>query len=144
MPAEWTSPNSVLVVTREDLDPHEISRRLGMKPTIALAPDKSRSFKNGAGLWSVAASEGTGTSTGAQIEALSSSILPVRPQLEALGQEGYSIELLIIGHVSGVHQIHISPNIFRSLQILDLPVAFITRRSASEEDLFWANFDAQI
>ncbi|MBF6394919.1 DUF4279 domain-containing protein [Nocardia cyriacigeorgica] len=143
MSEEWTSTNTLLVVSRDDLDPSEVSRRLELEPTIALVPDKSRSFKNGAGLWSIAASEGAGTSTDAQIEALSGFILPIRDQLESLRSDGYCIELLVIGHVTGIHQIKINPRTFRTLQRLDLPVAFTTRRAASDEDLFWADFDAQ-
>ncbi|TLF58113.1 DUF4279 domain-containing protein [Nocardia cyriacigeorgica] len=143
MSTEWMSTNTLLIVSRDDLDPPEVSRRLGLEPTVALAPDKSRTFKNGAGLWSLASNEGTGTSTDAQIEALSGFILTIHDQLESLRSDGYCIELLVIGHVTGIHQIRINPHTFRSLQKLDLPVAFVTRRAASDEDLFWADFDTQ-
>ncbi|WP_280212023.1 DUF4279 domain-containing protein [Nocardia cyriacigeorgica] len=140
MTEEWTSTTSFLVVSREDLDPEEISGRLELEPTISLAPDKSRPFKNGAGLWSISADTRT-ESTDAQLESLCSSTLAIRDRLESLREEGHTIELIVVGHVSGIHQIPIAPTTLRSLQRLNLPVAFTTRRAASEEDLFWAEFD---
>lgn len=137
MAQEWDSATAILVITKEDLNPSDITQGLGVSPSITLEPSSDRSFKDGAGVWAIVVDQGANESTSGRFAILENAIEPIRSQLAKLRDNGYSVEVLLTGHVDRIHQIPLDAPTLQSLHRLGLPVSFTTRRSRTDEDVFW-------
>ncbi|WP_165956144.1 DUF4279 domain-containing protein [Streptomyces hainanensis] len=134
-PKQWQSLSLALLITKADLSPDELTRRLGTEPDIARAPGEEQAFREGAGCWILTA---TASDVAGLLDALSPRVAPLASELAALREEGYRVQLDISGHIdSGMHHLTISPDLIAELARLGLPLSFTTRSSkvGSDEDL---------
>lgn len=138
MANEWESGAAMLVITKDDLDSSEVTRHLGIAPSVTIEPRNDRSFKDGAGIWSIIVDQSAHKSTPGQIKILEDTIEPIHSQLSALRDNGYSAEVIITGRVERIHQVPLDVATLQSLYRLGLPVSFTTRRAPTDEDAFWA------
>lgn len=135
----WESLGVALLITGPELDPGELTRRLGVVPDLARGPNEAPDFRDGAGCWALRATSGSepGALDGL-VRTMLDRVRHLRPELTALRAEGHRVSLDVSGQVHHRERLVLDAELLSAVAELGVPLSFsaeITR--VGDEEGFW-------
>ncbi|WP_188829195.1 DUF4279 domain-containing protein [Nocardia camponoti] len=125
-------------MTGAELDPGEITAGLQLAPTVAYAPEPTREFRSGAGIWAlIDGPEPDGTHIADQIARLSQQLTGHDAAINELRKRNYRVEILVTGWIENRRYLDLDLESLKQLHAFGLPVNFTVHREPSAVDLFF-------
>ncbi|PWI11217.1 hypothetical protein DIZ27_07455 [Streptomyces sp. NWU339] len=134
----WDSPTATLLITGENLTPGEVTRALGISPSLSREPTADSRFRPGEGIWAIQVTAGPPQGLEGALDELADLISGVLEGIRELEESGLTVQVDLSGQVDGRTRIPVSPRALSRVATLGLPLSFTTGAVPSErsEDLW--------
>ncbi|MCX2928617.1 DUF4279 domain-containing protein, partial [Streptomyces sp. NEAU-W12] len=134
----WDSLAATLLITGEDLTPGDVTRALGISPSLYREPTADSRFRPGEGIWAIQVTAGPHQGLEEALNELADLISGVLEGVRELDESGLTVQVDLSGRVDGRTRIPLSPHALSRVAALGLPLSFTTGAVPSErsEDLW--------
>ncbi|MEU9141877.1 DUF4279 domain-containing protein [Streptomyces sp. NPDC048404] len=135
--SSWGTPQAALLITGRNLQPQDITAKLGIAPTFSKEPAAGSSFRPGEGCWALQVTGSPEQGFDGLVDELSKLISHALEQLQDVRRRGHSVQLDLSGHVRSGSRAVLSSHVLACAARLDLPVSLTTDADppARSEDL---------
>ncbi len=125
------SLTAALLITKSDLDPGDLTQRLGTQADFTRSADADAEcrFRGGVGCWALTAS---GDDVSGALGALLPRIAPLAGELAALRAEGHRVQVDVAGRVDRVRRLTVPGDVLARVAGLGLPLSFTTESAADD------------
>ncbi|MGY4276695.1 hypothetical protein ACVILE_002875 [Streptomyces sp. M18.1] len=128
----WDSPAAALLISGKDLAPQDVTRTLGITPSLTREPTAASRFRPGEGVWVVQVTARPGQGLDGALDELVGLVSGRLRSIQSLRESGLTVRIDLSGQVDGRARLPVSPHSLSRLAALALPLSFTTRAVPSE------------
>ncbi|CAM5687907.1 hypothetical protein SHIRM173S_09522 [Streptomyces hirsutus] len=134
----WDSPAATLLITGEGLTPGDVTRTLGISPSLYREPTADSRFRPGEGVWAIQVTAGPHQGLEEALDELADLISGVLEGIRELEESGLTVQVDLSGRVDGRTRIPVSPHALSRVAALGFLLSLTTEVVPSErsEDLW--------
>ncbi|ONK12229.1 hypothetical protein [Streptomyces sp. MP131-18] len=125
----WESLTATLLITKSDLNPDDLTQRLGTPPDFSRSADADAGarFRGGVGCWALRTA---GDDVPGALGALLPRVAPLIGELAALRAEGHRVQINVAGGIDRGRRLTVPGEILARVAGLGLPLSFTTESAA--------------